>query len=177
MLIKTRFVSLLTLRKLLNALQGVNEDYLDNITDCDDFKNIVPEQLDVTDMIGYSYDKMLISKLNVDEAKCQTLHGMVVKTFGQLMQICQATTKPRNLAKFIGDMIPEVAGESTDNEGQIRNMPVTRTYKVLKKELDQANTKIQDLQSNLKTREDQFDKMKKTLLRDLVHLRETVRLV
>lgn len=174
LLVKTRFVSLLTLRKLLNALQGVNEDFLDNLTECDEFKNITPEQLDVSDMISYSYDKTLVSKLNVDEAKCHTLQGMVSRTFSSLMLVCQSQIKPHDMAKAIGDIMPELLGESTDHDMPGANISSARAYKVLKKDLDQANVKIQDLQINLKTREDLFDKIKKTLLRDLVHLRESV---
>ena len=100
-------MSLLTLRKLLNSLQGVHEDYLDKLTACEEFYSVSPEDLQVSDMLSFSYDKTLIAKLSVDELKCQTLLGMVTKSFTKVAKICQSHPKSLELAKQVHTLQPD----------------------------------------------------------------------
>ena len=163
-------MSLLNLRRLLNLIQNVQEDYLDKLTNFDDFEPLDPERVDITDLVSLSYDGTLIAKLNVDQAKCDTLQKMVVQSFMNIIDKAQAQSGTYEFGKE--SQSPEA---SSDQKSSIQKLyEGSKTYQSLKNEITEANSNIQNLKLSLKTRDEHLDKMKNTLLKDVVHLRETV---
>lgn len=163
-------MSLLNLRRLLNLILGVKEDYLDKLTNFEDFQPLDPERVDIRQLVSYSYDGTLIAKLNVDQAKCDTLQKMVVQEFMRIIEKVQTVPGAFEFGKE--SLSPEA---SSDHKSQIQQLyEGSKTYQTLKKEITEANSKIQHLKISLKTRDEHLDKMKSTLLKDVVHLRETV---
>lgn len=168
-LVKAKFVGLLNLRRLLNLISGVKEDYLDKLTDFEDFAPLDPDRIDITDLVSYSYDGTLVAKLNVDQAKCDTLQKMVVQNFMAIIDKVRSGPAEYQFGKETNS--PDA---SSDHKSLQQLYEGSKTYQDLKKEVLEANSKIQNLKLSLKTRDEHLDKMKSTLLKDVVHLRETV---
>lgn len=154
----------------MNLILGVREDYLDNLTNFEDFQPLDPERIDVADLISFSYDGTLIAKLSVDQAKCDTLQKMVVQSFMKIIEKVQTFPGVYDFAKESNS--PDA---SSDHRSTIQQLyEGSKTYQNLKKEITEANSKIKNLKMSLKTRDEHLDKVKSTLLKDVVHLRETV---
>lgn len=166
---KAKFVSLLNLRRLLNLLQGIKEEYLDILTTYDEFEPLDADKIDISDLVSFTYDGTLVSKLSVDQPKFDTLQRLVAQSFLKIIERIQAT--PHNFQ--FGNPF-EMAEPSEAKKAQAKAFESSNIYQSLKKEISEANLKIQSLQNSLKTRDEHLEKMKATLLKDVVHLRETV---
>ena len=170
---KSKFIALLNLRRVLNTIQGVSEDYVDRLMNYEQFAHFDASRLDLLDLLSLSCNNKYFETMQVDEAMLKVLSKMTVDG---LVKFSLERQKKSIRDAIFGD---ETKSSGSDlNEGFKRDnkklVEGIKKYSDVVKDAQETSRKMELLKQSMEMRERHNESMSKNLLKDVVQLRETV---
>ena len=78
---KLKFISLMNFRRILNTIEGVNEEYLDLLTLFNVPEQAMKQDFDLVNLVNLGGKSTFLQEINIDDAQYESFKNLTIGTF------------------------------------------------------------------------------------------------